>query len=107
VINNEGAKFYPIEVEKVLLAHPSVAEAAVFGWPDPEHGEVAVAYIVARQHFDAEALGAWCRERIASYKAPYWYVAVDQLPRNPTGKILKRRLKEAFRVARAKAEGAA
>ena len=106
VINNEGAKFYPIEVEKLLLAHPAVAEAAVFGWPDPERGEVAVAYIVARHGFDAEALGTWCRERIAGYKVPRWCVTVDQLPRNPTGKVLKRRLKEAFRAARAQAEGA-
>jgi acyl-CoA synthetase (AMP-forming)/AMP-acid ligase II len=44
---------------------------------------------------------------MASFKAPYWYVTVDRLPRNPTGKILKRRLKEAFRVARTQAEGAA
>jgi acyl-CoA synthetase (AMP-forming)/AMP-acid ligase II len=107
VINNEGAKFYPVEVEKLLLAHPSVAEVAVFGWPDPEHGEVAVAYIVARRNFDAEALSAWCRERVAGYKVPRWYVTVDQLPRNPAGKILKRRLKEAFRAARLQAEGAA
>ena len=107
VINNEGAKFYPIEVEKVLLAHPSIAEAAVFGWPHPEHGEVAVAYVVARRDVGADALGHWCRERMANYKAPYWYVTVDRLPRNPTGKILKRRLKEAFRAARTPAGGAA
>jgi acyl-CoA synthetase (AMP-forming)/AMP-acid ligase II len=107
VINTAGVKFYPIEVEKVLLAHPSVAEVAVFGWPDAERGEIAVAYIVARRNYDAEALNAWCRERIAGYKVPRWWVTVDQLPRNPAGKIVKRRLKEAFRAARAEADGAA
>jgi len=97
VINNEGAKFYPIEVEKALLSHSAVAEAAVFGWPHPRHGEVAVAVVVKTKEVTAKALGRFCRQHISAYKVPHWVVFVKELPKNQAGKVLKTQLKEMFR----------
>ncbi|MDJ0950635.1 MAG: class I adenylate-forming enzyme family protein [Alphaproteobacteria bacterium] len=98
VINNEGArKFYPVEVENALLAHPAVSEAAVFGWPRPGHGEVAVAFVVANGDTTPQELAAFCGRRIADYKVPHWIVFVPDLPRSPVGKILKTQLREDFR----------
>ena len=70
VINNEGAKFYPVEVEATLLAHPQVIEAAVLGWPHKRHGEVAVAFVVTASAVAQEDVVAFCRKRIAGYKVP-------------------------------------
>ena len=106
VINNEGAKFYPIEVEKVLASHPAVAEAAVFGWPHRRNGELAVAFVVAKQPLTVPELQGFCRRHIADYKVPARIVFVDKMPRNPTGKIMKSRLKEIFRDLAARAGGA-
>ncbi|MDJ0947792.1 MAG: class I adenylate-forming enzyme family protein [Alphaproteobacteria bacterium] len=97
VINNEGAKFYPVEVENALHAHPAVTEAAVFGWPHPQHGEVAVAFVVTTEKITGAELAEFCRPHIASYKVPYRIAFVDAMPRNPMGKILKTRLKEMLR----------
>ncbi len=98
-IDNEGAKFYPIEVENALLAHPQVAEAAVCGWPHLLHGEVAIAFAVVRSPVTADELMAFCRTRVASYKVPRVIAFVNELPKNAAGKVLKGRLKEAFRKA--------
>lgn len=86
-----GSNIYPREVEEVLLTAPGVAEAAVVGAPDPEWGEVVVAFVVARpgQAVSAEALDAHCLARIARFKRPKRYVFVDELPKNHYGKVLK------------------
>ncbi|MGD9924391.1 MAG: class I adenylate-forming enzyme family protein [Pseudorhodoplanes sp.] len=96
VINFQGVKFYPIEVERALLAHPAVAEAAVIGAPDDSNGEIPVAFIVVAHPVTADELQHFCAQRIAAYKAPERFVFIGQLPRNRTGKILKRRLKELY-----------
>lgn len=97
VINNQGAKFYPGEVEAVLLSHPAVAEAAVIGWPHPVTGEVAVAFVVKRGAESARELLDFCRERMAAHKVPWDIGIVDALPRNAAGKILKSALRARFR----------
>jgi fatty-acyl-CoA synthase len=86
---------YPAEVEAVLEAHPDVAEVAVVGLPDPEWGEKVTAFVVVRPGAaeDAEALKAWTKERLAGPKRPREYVFSKGLPRNPTGKVLKRELR--------------
>jgi acyl-coenzyme A synthetase/AMP-(fatty) acid ligase len=94
VINNAGAKFYPIEVETVLLAHPQVSEAAVFGWYHTRSGEVAVACVVAGPAVTTKDLKAFCRQRIAGYKVPLVIELMAELPRNAMGKISKSELKE-------------
>jgi HIP---CoA ligase len=83
-------------VEQVLARLEGVAESAVVGVPDPRLGEVGRAYLVARPgHALAEAdVLAFCRERLANYKVPRRVVFRDALPRNPSGKVLKRVLRE-------------
>ena len=90
-----GSNIYPREVEEVLLTAPGVAEAAVVGAPDPEWGEVVVAFVVARpgQAVSAEALDVHCLARIARFKRPKRYVFVDELPKNHYGKVLKTELR--------------
>jgi len=90
-----GSNIYPREVEEVLLTAPGVAEAAVVGQPDPEWGEVVVAFVVARpgQRLDSATLDAWCLERIARFKRPKRYLFVEALPKNNYGKVLKTELR--------------
>lgn len=97
VINNQGAKFYPSEVENALLAHPQVAEAAVFGWPHTRYGEVAVAVVVTKDTVGEQDLVAFCGRRLARHKLPKIVMFVPEMPRNPMGKIVKTKLKEAVR----------
>lgn len=94
LIISGGTNIYPREVEEVLLRHPDVREVAVVGMPDPEWGEAAVAVVVARtQAPAAAALDAFCLEHVARFKRPKRYVFVDELPKNATGKVLKRELR--------------
>ena len=87
-----GENVAPLEVERVLLAHPAVADAGVAGRPDPEWGETVTAFVVLRRPASAEELRAWCRERLEPYKAPKTVHEVPALPRNAVGKLLRDRL---------------
>ena len=92
-----GYNVYPAEVESVLTDHPAVARAAVVGVPDPVLGEVGVAFVTPapgaeRAALTRDALGAWCRARIADYKAPERVLVVEDLPTTPMLKIDKRAL---------------
>ena len=89
-----GENVYPREVEEVLYQHPAVVEAAVVGAPDEKWGEKVVAVVCCRAEVDGADLIAFCRERIASYKKPRHVVFVDALPKNASGKILKRELRD-------------
>jgi long-chain acyl-CoA synthetase len=91
MIVRNGYNVYPREVEELLYTHPAVAEAAVLGVPDPEHGEEIAAVITLKEGADvsAEELRDWARERIAAYKYPR-IIRFGSLPKGPTGKILKR-----------------
>jgi long-chain acyl-CoA synthetase len=93
VIISGGSNIYPREVEEVLLRHPGVREVSVVGRPDPEWGEIVVAF-VAGEGVDAEALDALCLEHIARFKRPKAYRFVDSLPKNNYGKVLKTALRE-------------
>jgi fatty-acyl-CoA synthase len=92
-----GENVYPIEVEQVLHRHPGIADVAVIGVGDPEWGETVVAVVVPEESGldPAEVIG-FARERIAHFKAPRRVELVDELPRNATGKLLKRALRERF-----------
>jgi len=96
MINSAGFKIWPREVEEVLYLHPAVQECAVAGVPDPVKGEIAKAYVVLGEGAPttAEALDAYCRERLAAYKVPRAFAFVAELPKNPAGKVLKRLLRE-------------
>jgi long-chain acyl-CoA synthetase len=91
LIISGGSNIYPREVEEVLLQSPEVAEASVVGQPDPEWGEVVVAFVVpapGRQP-SAEQLDALCLAHIARFKRPKYYQFVSSLPKNNYGKVLK------------------
>jgi long-chain acyl-CoA synthetase len=87
-----GYNVYPREVEEVLYEHPAVLEAAVVGVPHESLGEDVAALVVPRPgaELDPEELKAWTKERVAAYKYPRHVVLVAELPKSPTGKILKR-----------------
>lgn len=90
-----GVSVHPAEVEAVLADHPAVAEVAVAGVPDPEWGQRLVAYVVpadAARPPSLEGLRAHARERLAAAKAPRGLVVMGELPRTPSGKVLRRRL---------------
>lgn len=96
MINAAGFKVWPAEVEQLLYRHPAVREVAVYGIKDPVKGEAVKAAIVLKQGATAtsEEIIAYCRDHLAVYKAPAYVDFVPDLPRNPTGKILKRVLRQ-------------
>jgi acyl-CoA synthetase (AMP-forming)/AMP-acid ligase II len=103
VINRGGENIAPREVEEVLLRHPAVREVAVVGRPDPIYGEQVVAYVAVRSAWSeqmAQELHEYAARRLSPQKVPVDFVALDALPRNPTGKI-ERRLLRAREQARA------
>jgi acyl-CoA synthetase (AMP-forming)/AMP-acid ligase II len=102
MIVSGGENVYPAEVESVLYAHPDVADVAVIGVPDERWGEAVKAVVVLREgsHVSDRELIDACRSQIAGYKTPRSIDFVDELPRNPTGKILKRVLRERYWAGR-------
>ncbi|ODT98713.1 MAG: acyl-CoA synthetase [Rhodospirillales bacterium SCN 65-16] len=98
MIVSGGENIYPAEVESALFGHPAVADVAVIGVPDERWGEAVKAVIVKKPDADVTAgeLIGWARERIAGYKLPKSVDFIDALPRNPTGKILKRELRKPY-----------
>lgn len=98
MIISGGENIYPAEVENALFGHPAVADVAVIGVPDDKWGEAVKAFIVKKPNVAVtpEELIAFARERIAGYKVPRSIDFVDTLPRNPTGKILKRELRKPY-----------
>ena len=98
MIVSGGENVYPREVEDVLYRHPAVAEAAVIGVPDPKWGEAVKAVVVLKsgQTVDDAELIRFCDGQLAGYKRPRSVEFLDALPRNPSGKVLKRELREKY-----------
>ncbi|MDM0067490.1 AMP-binding protein [Variovorax sp. J31P207] len=96
MIKVSGYSVFPEEVETILIKHPAVAQAAVIAQPDAEKGEVVKAFIVRKPgtELDADALIAWSRDNMASYKAPRAVRFIDALPTTGAGKVLRRLLKD-------------
>jgi fatty-acyl-CoA synthase len=97
MIISGGENIYCAEVENVLAAHPAVAEVALIGVPDSRYGEAPLAVVAPRDPAfppTAAELTAWCRERLAHYKCPREWSIGGVLPRNPSGKVLKTRLRD-------------
>jgi long-chain acyl-CoA synthetase len=92
-----GYKVWPRDVEDVLYRHPAVKEAAVIGRPDSYRGETLHAYVSVRADtaVTADELKALCREHLSAYKVPTEFFFVDEIPKTPTGKILRRTLRDA------------
>ena len=90
-----GYNVYPREVEEVLFRMDGIVEVAVIGAPDTEYGEVVVAFIVRKNdHLSEQAIREYCKEYLAKYKQPARYVFVAELPKNMTGKVLRRELRD-------------
>ena len=90
-----GVNIYPREIEEVLHRHPAVVDCAVFGVPDDRYGEALKAVVEVRAPLEAADLQAFVREHLADFKCPTIVEFVDELPRDPNGKVLKRLLKAA------------
>ncbi|HET6862063.1 MAG TPA: AMP-binding protein, partial [Pyrinomonadaceae bacterium] len=89
-----GENIYPREIDEVLYQHPAVASAAAVGMPDDLYGEEVTAFVVVKDATDvtAEELITFCKERLADYKCPKTIRLVKEIPKGPTGKLLKREL---------------
>jgi long-chain acyl-CoA synthetase len=94
VVITGGVNVYPAEVERVLAAHPSVAECAVIGMPDEEWGESVLAVVVASAPVSSDELLAHCQAQLSSYKCPRRIEFTDELETDPLGKVRKRELRE-------------
>ena len=98
MIISGGENIYSPEIERVLAEHPSIMEVAIIGIPDDHWGESVKAVVALKPDTTAteDELISWCRERLAHYKCPKSVDIVEALPRNPTGKILKRELRAPY-----------
>jgi acyl-CoA synthetase (AMP-forming)/AMP-acid ligase II len=100
MIVSGGENVYPAEVERVLAEYPGIADVAVIGVPDERWGEVPRAVVVAPDGVDEAAVLAYCREHLAAFKCPKGLDVVEELPRNPTGKILKKDIRAPYWAGR-------
>jgi len=99
MIISGGENVYPAEIEGVLMTHPQITEAAVIGEANEKWGESPFAIVVSNdESLSAEAVIAYCEEKLAGFKQPKRVEFTDQIPRNPSGKILKRLLREQYGV---------
>jgi long-chain acyl-CoA synthetase len=94
LIISAGENIYPREIEEALAQHPRVKEVAVIGVKDEVRGEVPKAFVIAREgeKLEEKELRSFCRENLPNYKVPKYFEIVPDLPRTPTGKVLKRML---------------
>jgi acyl-CoA synthetase (AMP-forming)/AMP-acid ligase II len=98
MIISGGKNIYPREIEEALYKHDAVLEAAVIGVPDDHWGESVTALVVLKtgKRATAEEIISFCKENLASYKKPRWVEFRQELPKNPTGKILKRLVRDEY-----------
>ena len=91
-----GVNIYPLEIEEHLHKHPSIMDAAVVGVPDEEWGEALCAFIVMRpgEKLSVDDVRSYVKKDLADFKKPKYVIFIDALPRNPTGKVLKRELRD-------------
>ncbi|ERS12924.1 hypothetical protein Q668_16695 [Alcanivorax sp. PN-3] len=98
MIISGGFNIYPAEIETVLFRHPAVAECCVIGAPDPEWGEQVIGFVVRRpgEEVSEAALVEYCAEHLAGFKKPRQVRFVDELPKNPNGKVARRLVRDTF-----------
>ncbi|MED5541209.1 MAG: fatty acid--CoA ligase family protein, partial [Actinomycetota bacterium] len=93
---NGGFNAYPAEIERIMLEHPRIGQVAVIGIPDERLGEVGAAFVVSTPLGPPDSVEVidWCREQMANYKVPRHCWIVDELPLNPSNKVLKTELRD-------------
>ncbi|MFH1556756.1 MAG: long-chain fatty acid--CoA ligase, partial [Pseudomonadota bacterium] len=96
IIIRGGENISPLEVEEVICRHPAVRDVAVGGMPDRIWGEIVVACIVPSRDVTEEEILSYCRDNLADFKVPVRIAFAENLPRNATGKILRRNLNSLF-----------
>jgi acyl-CoA synthetase (AMP-forming)/AMP-acid ligase II len=102
LINRGGEKIAPPEIDQVLLAHPKIKEAASFPLPDPKYGEIVACAIIPREkNLTVDEIIAFCTTRLSAFKVPSRVFFVDELPKNPTGKIQRTALTAHFKGEKA------
>lgn len=96
MIKHKAYSVFPREIEEVLYSHPEIKEAGVIGVPDENVGERVKAFLVLKddEEIDDEGLTDYCAERLAEYKVPESYEIVDEIPKGPVGKVIRRELRE-------------
>ena len=99
MIISGGVNIYPAEIEGILMTHPAILDVAIFGIPDDDWGEQVKAVVETKNGvtpgLDEEIL-AWSRERLAKFKCPKSIDFVDEMPRDPNGKLAKRKLRDPY-----------
>jgi acyl-CoA synthetase (AMP-forming)/AMP-acid ligase II len=96
LINRGGEKIAPLEIDEIMMTHPSVAEAVAFGMPHPTWGEEVAVAVVLKEPQTEAALVEHCKQRLADFKVPKKIMIVEKIPRTATGKIQRRVVAEAF-----------
>jgi acyl-CoA synthetase (AMP-forming)/AMP-acid ligase II len=98
MIISGGVNIYPAEIEEVLYGHPDLFDVSIIGVPDPDWGEKIVAYVVKKENAQIckEDIVKYVEQRLASYKKPKEVIFVDEIPYSPSGKQLKRVLRERY-----------
>ncbi|HAU21102.1 MAG TPA: acyl-CoA synthetase, partial [Erythrobacter sp.] len=98
MIISGGENVYPAEVESAIYGHPAIAEVAVIGIPSERWGEEVKAIVVPKPGMEVDEFDviAWARERVAAFKAPKSVDVIPEMPRNPSGKILRRELRKPY-----------
>lgn len=96
LIISGGENIYPAEIEAVLSSHPAIFEAGVTGIPNDKWGQVPIAFVVLKEAVSESELIGYCREQLAAYKIPHRIMFCNELPRNGTNKLLRRKLRELY-----------
>ena len=99
ILKSGGYKISALDIERVLLEHPSIAEVSVVGLPDPEYEQIIAAIVVLKKNceqFTTNDLRAWSENKIAHYKLPRKLLFLDEIPRNAMGKTNKKELFKLF-----------
>ncbi|KAB7705834.1 o-succinylbenzoate--CoA ligase [Bacillus aerolatus] len=96
LIISGGENVYPAEIESVLLDHPALIDAGVVGVPDEKWGQVPAAFVVTKEPVNEMELLGFCKNRLAKYKCPAYFITLNALPRNASRKLLRRELKAEF-----------
>lgn len=98
MILSKSENIYPIEIERILSAHPQIFDLAIVGLPDDEYGEIVTAFVALKQgaEISLNEMKEFLKDKLASYKIPRKLIIVNEIPRNPSGKILRKELKRKY-----------